>query len=482
MQSSSLQEDSPLLVKSGNSNTNVYSQHTFDTLAISDRSDSDESLVNSISYQAEDVLGSIVVFETTIKEGTTEGEPEDASTLMEGVVEEVQDVAETILENLHQADEGDMHYLEMGLIRNMSILPGDIVDAASSQPPPYSQLPTTQDPDNLKEGNKQEESTNKPPLSAYLLLLSAVISLSSIGPLLELQHDVSSTMKLFWRMAGASMLLFPLAFLDVYRHGFPPLTTPQWITFLLSTVSYDVLTLAFVMALSYTAVGNAVILSNSLAMILLAGKLCVGDPVTFLEGAGAMVAFGGAALCSKDAANNNIVQDDSSPSMDSYLGDALAILSAVGGVGYLIFAKTARQHMSLYVFMFLTMFVGCGMILVFQTLVLGERVTLDCDPNHGIGGFLVANQPDRLPLEVAMVIVCNLFGTMGYVRAMQYFDNLVISSAALLEPVVAEFMAFSFGVGRLPGWQGWLGNALVACGTFAVIYKDGEKDAGGSLN
>jgi hypothetical protein len=64
-----------------------------------------------------------------------------------------------------------------------------------------------------------------------------------------------------------------------------------------------------------------------------------------------------------------------------------------------------------------------------------------------------------------------IFVFFRYVRAMQYFDNLVISSATLLEPVVAEFMAFSFGVGTLPGLQGWAGNLLVAAGTFAVVYK-----------
>ena len=58
---------------------------------------------------------------------------------------------------------------------------------------------------------------------------------------------------------------------------------------------------------------------------------------------------------------------------------------------------------------------------------------------------------------------------------MQYFDNLVISSAALLEPVVAEFMACFLGVGHLPGIEGWLGNLLVGLGTFAVIYEDGRR-------
>jgi NADH:ubiquinone oxidoreductase subunit 4 (subunit M) len=77
---------------------------------------------------------------------------------------------------------------------------------------------------------------------------------------------------------------------------------------------------------------------------------------------------------------------------------------------------------------------------------------------------------DRLPLELVTVVVCNLMGTMGYVRAMKDFDNLIISVAALMEPVVATFIAYGFHVGSLPGMNGWIGNALVALGTFGVVY------------
>lgn len=61
-----------------------------------------------------------------------------------------------------------------------------------------------------------------------------------------------------------------------------------------------------------------------------------------------------------------------------------------------------------------------------------------------------------------------------YVRAMEYFDNFIISSAALMEPVIAEFSAVIFGVGQWPGIWGWLGNILVASGTFVVLYNDGK--------
>jgi drug/metabolite transporter (DMT)-like permease len=59
---------------------------------------------------------------------------------------------------------------------------------------------------------------------------------------------------------------------------------------------------------------------------------------------------------------------------------------------------------------------------------------------------------------------------MGFVRAMQYFDNIIISVATLLEPMLATLIAVALGVGELPGTMGWIGNGLVAIGTLAVVY------------
>lgn len=58
---------------------------------------------------------------------------------------------------------------------------------------------------------------------------------------------------------------------------------------------------------------------------------------------------------------------------------------------------------------------------------------------------------------------------------MQYFDSLVIAVAGLMQPVVAEFVAFFIGVSLLPGLLGWLGNLLVFGGTIAVVYKPDTK-------
>lgn len=66
-------------------------------------------------------------------------------------------------------------------------------------------------------------------------------------------------------------------------------------------------------------------------------------------------------------------------------------------------------------------------------------------------------------------------GSLGYVRSMQYFDNIVISVATLMEPVVASFLAYFIHVGLLPGVLGWFGNVLVAVGTICVIFPASRK-------
>jgi drug/metabolite transporter (DMT)-like permease len=71
---------------------------------------------------------------------------------------------------------------------------------------------------------------------------------------------------------------------------------------------------------------------------------------------------------------------------------------------------------------------------------------------------------------IYLAVVVNCVGTLGFVRAMAYFDNVIIAVATLLEPMLASFIARAFHVGELPGPLGWCGNLLVAIGTLNVIY------------
>jgi len=453
------------------------------------------------------------------------------ASMSEGLLEEALDVRDALVEELDDADgvEKQFFFLEMNLARHMSLLPEDVVRVAEATAPPKVQLEggTRKDASGAEAwitdpekhsliGDERAAKTHATaagiPLNAYFLLVSAIFSLSSVGPLLNVQTGVNPVLKVYWRMSATAMVLFPLAAGSVYKEGgirsaTKTLHGPQVVTLFFTAACYATMCVAFVLALQYTAVGNAVILSNSQAVLLLIGKIFVGQRILALEASGALLAFAGAVMCSFDSADGeetSPLEDDMITSFTNstntastiaggsnhmtLLGDALALLSALAGVFYLTFAKAVRPNLNLYLFMFLVMFCGSSLILLCMLVYAFSshhsvyyssdfRITIDCNIVTGIWGW-INWRIDRLPLEFTMVVLCNIFGAMGYVRAMQYFDNLIIAVATLLEPVIATLAAVILGVGLLPGSIGWVGNVMVALGTFAVVYPSASSGKG----
>ena len=357
----------------------------------------------------------------------------------------------------------------MTLTKNLSILPSrpeieqtveEVADGLRALKRSVSSADTI--PDHISADDTEKENV---PMSAYLTLGSAVCSLSSIGPFLAKQKNVDACLKIVWRFQGTAILLAPLAFRSLYVDGAPQLTGTQWGTFFLSSASYAVLCVGFAMSINYTTVANATILTNSQSVLLVASKMFVGQKVVFLEGFGVLVAFLGGILCAKESAG---LEGAPATGWLSVWGDALGIISSIGGIGYIILGKSLRSTMPVLIFMVLNMTVASFMILLYMW-VEGHDISWDRQINHGLFGWMNF-EGDRLPLELATVIVCNLMGTMGYVRAFKYFSSVIIAVAALMEPVVAAFTAVGLGVGVFPGVEGWIGNLLVAAGTLAVLY------------
>jgi drug/metabolite transporter (DMT)-like permease len=145
---------------------------------------------------------------------------------------------------------------------------------------------------------------------------------------------------------------------------------------------------------------------------LLVAKVFMESEVSFLEGSGASIAFIGALLCSKDSSEAAPVAiiDPSAGWKTTMLGNFYALVAAFLGVIYLVFAKTFRIHTNLYFFMWFIMFVGSLETLILIWMV-GEPMSFSLDVNHGIFGWVNLDM-DRLPLELIMVVVCNLFGAI----------------------------------------------------------------------
>lgn len=247
------------------------------------------------------------------------------------------------------------------------------------------------------------------------------------------------------------------------------LTHGQWMNFAAAVLCFTIHTLLFFAAFALTSIGNAVIFANSQALLLILGKAARGQAVLLVEGIGVLIAMAGAILCSVDTERQ---EKDPTTANNTYsnplLGDLAAIGAAIAGVGYLTFAKAVRPHMSVTLFMFLVMFCGSLLVLLYL-IVVGYDITFSNDPFTGLFGWMTPKQ-GHVFIVLHVALICNVCGTMGFVRAMQYFDNLIIAVATLLEPMIASLIAAAVGVGVLPGLQGWLGNWLVVAGTMAVLY------------
>ena len=242
-------------------------------------------------------------------------------------------------------------------------------------------------------------------------------------------QEGNAIMKIIWRLAATTFLFIPLAIWEVLTNSMHPTrdTVWYWICSVLAGVLYGPYCYTFAIALDYTSVQDSVILSNTQSLILLLGKLLVGSSASRNEILGAIVAFSGAVLCNRDSADNlgaTSTTDGSDSGKQVLLGDAISLLSALAGVFYLVLSKLARSRVPLYPFMFVVMVSGT-LVSVFTAQLMSIPVSWDMDEEYGVFGFFNIDRMDRLPLEFVTVIVCNVFGTMGYVRALMYFDPLV---------------------------------------------------------
>mmetsp|Transcript_5256 Transcript_5256/g.10020 ORF Transcript_5256/g.10020 Transcript_5256/m.10020 type:complete len:479 (-) Transcript_5256:117-1553(-) len=378
------------------------------------------------------------------------------SVIREGVVQEGTILSNQFQEDLKDANRGRGYFLDMALTRSLSIIPDEILEFAeeavgvpvAAEAPPEANI-----------------------IWRYVSLLGAVLAVSSNGTALTLLHDVPPALKLYWRMTATAVVLFVFAARATLHKGMPKLTNMQLVTFTGAVFCFFVHAILFYKALTMTSIGNAVIGANSQALILILAKFLVGETVLFMEFAGVIVAFTGCILCSSDEAQEAAMDDE--PDNTALYGDLLALSAAVAGVGYLTCAKAVRPFMSVTVFMFLIMFCGSFLVLLYL-LASGTAITFDNDPHSGLFGW-ATQHGNHLGIVIYIAIVCNVFGVMGFVRAMQYFENIIIAVATLLEPLTATMIAYFLGVGDLPGSLGWAGNALVVLGTLLVIYPSLNK-------
>ncbi|KAL7543009.1 hypothetical protein ACHAXR_012308, partial [Thalassiosira sp. AJA248-18] len=330
-------------------------------------------------------------------------------------------------------------------------------------------------------GNEEEEVhldlvvDRQVPVIGYVILVSGLIALSSIGAALDLQQGgVTPEMKILWRLSSTSLLFLWLAAKKLNREEFARFTWKQLcVEMPFAAANYAAMNAGFAVSLEMTSMVNAFILSNMASLLMIGSKFCLGIPVLFFEGLGALIGFAGALICAAAGGGDDNMNEDHRLLQNASLemtGNVLAFSASITTAVYLTVAKRLRPQVDLVLFMFLIFTFATIFLLVYIIFYSGQEYEFSSDPRIGVFGW-INRQADRLPLELYVAIVCNGVGTMGYIAIMKYFDPVVVSMVMLMEPIIVAFIGKAVGVSTLPGWVTWAGDAVVMVGSIMVIWS-----------
>ncbi|KAL9181636.1 hypothetical protein ACHAXT_010441 [Thalassiosira profunda] len=318
----------------------------------------------------------------------------------------------------------------------------------------------------------------KVPILGYVILVAGLLALSSIGAALDLQQGgVTPEMKIFWRLNCTSILFLCLAAKKLNRKELARFTWKQlWVEMSFAAMAYGTMNATFAVSLEMTSLVNAFILSNMASLIMIATKLCIGQPVLFYEGLGALIDIGrasqnnaritgfvGALICaaaggatgdangSERALQRELVNEPGTGEREM-TGNMLAFAASVTTAIYLTVAKRLRPQVDLVLFMFMIFTLSSAFLLVYIVAFSGQEWEVSFDPVVGIFAWVKSTS------RPALIGAIRGNWTMGYIAILKYFDAVVV-----------------IGVDTLPGWATWAGDAVVMVGSFLVIWSGAKK-------
>jgi hypothetical protein len=329
--------------------------------------------------------------------------------------------------------------------------------------------------------------SHKIPFIGWFMLFGAAIGSSSMGALFDMLSGVEPLLKNMWRTQVLLCILIPL---NLYNHR--DTSAIEWaknnITLfsfrhlLQVLLSYMYMTVVFAQSLAYTSVGHLYLFAGCTSLILVLLRLGSGKKVSSLTLVSVLVAIGGAAVCllwggavsegdssvfpASDGRIKNIDPIQEHPS--SIFGDLLAFTLSISGVFFYGSTKVLRKKNwdVLTIYLLQQMFLlAIFWIFLSNEILVESRPTMDLHPIHGMFGWLTRS---NLPIMSLVILNVDIFGVIGYMAVLKYFDPVVVTVITLLEPLISIIIGNAMGVAPVPSIGTWVGGLMMIIGAMGV--------------
>lgn len=269
----------------------------------------------------------------------------------------------------------------------------------------------------------------------------AVVAVSTSAILVEFS-DAPRVLKAGYRVLFTTAFVAPFAFRE--RAEFSSVSGSDWVVVTLAGVLLAVHFVSWFASIEFTSIAaSTTLVQTQPAFVAVGAWLLLDERIGARIVGGILVAIAGSVLLSTgDFLTGGAVGPDPS------LGNALAVVGALAGAGYVLAGRSVRQRLSLAPYVF-AVYGVCTVALFVAAVALGLP--------------LVDYPPREWALFVGMAIGPGLFGHTVVNWALKYVKSSVVSVSLLGEPIGSTLLALAV-FGEVPGTFTIVGGVVVLVG------------------
>ena len=307
-------------------------------------------------------------------------------------------------------------------------------------------------------------SASSTPGWVWLLLVGAVIGVSSAGALFQHVDAVPPLLRASWRLQLTSIVLLPLFIVQLNSVEKSVvdkfMTAKTWRLLGLSGVALAAHFGAWVASLDETTLTHSLLFVTAHPLVIVVGMLLLASRIENVrlpyktETIGAVICFVGAAITLTDTGTT---QGDQTVTL---YGDLLAFSGAVFVVGYIVVGRILRTWLPIFLYAFPVTAIGALLLIPFSWKF--EQGFTD----FGVVGWI---DDEFFRYFLLLALIAGVLGHTGLNTCLRYISPLIVSVAVTLEPVLGSIIGWMFFDAGVPGRLTWVGGLVLMAGLMTVV-------------
>ncbi len=303
----------------------------------------------------------------------------------------------------------------------------------------------------------------------WIVLLAAIISVSSAGAIFQLMDTVQPLLRASWRFQLTAILMIPM-FIIQYRQcksqpeTMSKLMDKETIYIVLgSGLSLGLHLGAWVWSLDNTSLTHSLLFVTIHPLLIVTGALLLKKFVSRKKIIGAIVGFSGASIT---------LIGVSSEVDATLMGDIAAIFGAFAIIGYLLAGRKLRQWMPLFVYIFPVTLIAAIELALLSLISEGSTFSMENMDSSIFGWLSLA----WLPYVLYLALFPGLVGHAGISWVLKWFPPIIVSVAYLFEPIIGSVIGWLLGTAEVPSIWTWVGGSVLIAGMVLIISEQSKKE------